>query len=122
MLFSLYPTITQNYLILSFVACLGTLQWVAAGNGKPEISLLGRWGLGRIGATAGMLMIMGGLSWFFAFTPGLFDPGLAGGELSTLFGAGGLSALLVARLAGLFWRRAGHSSASHKSYSSGPRS
>lgn len=105
MLFSLYPTITQNYFFLCFGACLGTLQWAAARNRKPAISWLGRWGLGRLGMGAGLLLVGGSLAWFFAVTPGLFSPGLAGGELSTLFVAGGLSALLVARLAGAFWQR-----------------
>jgi hypothetical protein len=48
-----------------------------------------------------------GFGWFFTFTPGLFSPGLAGGELTTLFGAGGLSALLVTRLAGGVWQKGG---------------
>lgn len=104
MLFSLYPTITHNYFMLCFVACLGTLQWAAARNRKPAISWLGPWGLGRPGLGVGLLLVVGSFSWFFAATPGLFAPGLAGGELSTLFVAGGLSALAVARLAGLFWQ------------------
>ena len=104
MLFSLYPTITQNYFILCFITCLGTLQWAAARNQKPAISVLGRWGLGRLGQGVGGLLVCTSLTWFFAATPGLFTPGLAGGELSSLFVAGGLSALLVARLAGEFWQ------------------
>jgi hypothetical protein len=104
MLFALYPTITQNYFILCFVACLGALQWTAARNRKPAISFLGRWGLGRLGRGVGSLLVCGSLTWFFAATPGLFAPGLAGGELSGLFVAGGLSAVLVARLAGEFWQ------------------
>jgi hypothetical protein len=104
MLFTLYPTITQNYFILCFVSCLGTLQWAAAHNHKPALSLLGRWGLGWAGKAVGLLLIGGSFSWFFAFTPNLFAPGLAGGELSTLFVAGGLCALLVTRLAGAFWQ------------------
>lgn len=104
MLFSLYPAITQNYFLLCFLACLGTLQWSAARQRKPALSWLGPWGLGRLGKGAGLLLVAGSLSWFFAATPGLFTPGLAGGELSSLFVGGGLSALLVARLAGEFWQ------------------
>jgi hypothetical protein len=104
MLFSLYPTITQNYFILCFVTCLGALQWAAARNRKPAISFLGRWGLGRLGRGVGSLLVCTGFIWFFTATPDLFTPGLAGGELSGLFVAGGLSALLVARLAGEFWQ------------------
>jgi len=106
MLFSLYPHLTQNYFILCFIVCLGTLQWIAARQRKPALSLLGRWGLGWPGGLLGFLLVSGGLSWFFAFTPGLFQPGLAGGELTLLFSAGGLSALLVARLAGSLWQKA----------------
>ncbi|MCK6624134.1 MAG: hypothetical protein L6R45_03040 [Anaerolineae bacterium] len=104
MLFSLYPTITQNYFFLCFVAVLGTLQWAAARNRKPAISLLGPRGLGRVGQSVGAFLICASFSWFFAATPGLFTPGLAGGELSTLFAAGGLSALATARLAGALWQ------------------
>lgn len=103
MLFWLYPHITQNYFILSFLLCLGTLQWTAARNHKPTISWLGMWGLGRSGRVVGAGLIGAGFIWFFTQTPGLFNQGLAGGELSTLFVTGGLSALAVARLAGAFW-------------------
>lgn len=105
MLFSLYPIISQNYFILSFIVCLGTLQWSAARNHKPALSLLGGWGLGRQGQLGGALLVFGAFGWFLAGTPGLLRPGLAGGELSLLFVAGGLAALGVARLAGAFWSR-----------------
>jgi hypothetical protein len=35
----------------------------------------------------------------------LFASGLAGGELSSLFAVGGLNALVVARLSGVFWQK-----------------
>ncbi|NJN98168.1 MAG: hypothetical protein HC875_30825 [Anaerolineales bacterium] len=104
MLFSLYPTITQNYFILCFFAVLGTLQWAAARSRKPAFSWLGLWGLGRAGQGVGLFLVCASLSWFFAATPGLFTPGLAGGELTTLFAVGGLSALAAARLAGALWQ------------------
>jgi hypothetical protein len=104
MLFSTYSLISQNYFILCFVVCLGTLQWAAVRNEKPELSLLGPWGLGRLGGILGALLVVAGFSWFFLRTPGLFRSGLAGGELTTLFAAGGLSALLTARLAGALWQ------------------
>jgi len=104
MLFSFYPTITKNYFVFCFIACLGALQWTAARNHRLKLSPLGPWGLGRIGTIIGTLLIVGGFSWFFVVTPGLFVSGLAGGELSTLFGAGGLSALLVTRLLNLLWQ------------------
>ena len=107
MLFSFYPTITQNYFILCFIICLGTLQWTAARNQKPALSFLGRWGLGRPGVMAGALLVVGGFIWFFTTTPGLLDSGLAGGELSTLFISGGLAALGVARLGSLLWQKVG---------------
>jgi hypothetical protein len=104
MLFLLYPTLTQHYFILCFVACLGILQWAAARTKNPAISWLGRWGLGRPGGGIGLLFIFSSFIWFFAATPGLFTPGLAGGELSILFAAAGMCALLVARLAGSLWQ------------------
>jgi hypothetical protein len=104
MLFSFYPTITQNYFIFCFVACLGILQWAAARNHKPTLSLLSRRGLGRLGQGLGLFLVCGSFGWFFTVTPGLFTPGLAGGELSTLFVAAGLCTLLVTRLAAIVWR------------------
>ena len=65
MLFSFYPLITQNYFICLFVVCLGTLQWVAARNRRLKLSPLGPWGLGRMGAIIGVLLIIGGFGWFF---------------------------------------------------------
>ncbi len=103
MLFSFYPTITQNYALLCFIVSLGTLQWSAARNNSLNLSLLGPWGLGWAGTMVGISLVVGGLSWFLASTPGLFEPGLAGGELSTLFGAGGLCALFITRLSGALW-------------------
>lgn len=105
MLFALYPLITQNYFILCFTVSLGALQWAAARNHKPALNLLGPWGLGLTGQLVGAGLVLGGFGWFFAATPGLFETGLAGGELSTLFSAAGLSALGVARLGGLFWQK-----------------
>ena len=105
MLFAIYPLITQNYFILCFIVSLGALQWAAARNRKPAINLLGSWGLGLIGQLVGVGLVLGGFGWFFAGTPGLFESGLAGGELSTLFSAASLSALAVARLGGLFWQK-----------------
>ncbi len=105
MLFALYPTITQHYFLLAFLTCLGTLQWIAARRGKLHLSLSGPWGLGRLGAGLGILCVITSFGWFFLATPGLFEPGLAGGELSTLFAAGGGCALVVTRLAGACWHK-----------------
>ena len=108
MLFSLYPTITQHYFILCFITSLGVLQWVAAKNRYVRLSLLGPIALGWPGVVIGLLAVVVGFGWFFTTTPGLFREGLAGGELSTLFGAGCLTALLVTRLAGRFWLQVAH--------------
>lgn len=105
MLFAQYPIITQNYFLLAFLTCLGTLQWIAARRGRPGLSLLGPWGLGWPGAILGMGCVVSSFGWFFLSTPGLFEPGLAGGELSTLFAAGGGCALVLARLAGALWQK-----------------
>lgn len=105
MLFANYPEITQNYFILCFLVSLGALQWVAARNRNNMLSLFGPWGFGRVGVMAGAALILSGFGWFFACTPGLFETGLAGGELSTLFAAGGLSALLLTRLMAALWQK-----------------
>ena len=104
MLFSLYPTITLNYFVLCVLTCIGTLQWSAARNNRIEISLLGRTGFGLPGQIIGAIVVLAAFAWFFATTPGLFTEGLAGGELSLLFGAGAVCALLITRLAGAFWQ------------------
>lgn len=105
MLFAQYPTITQNYFLLAFWACLGLLQWIAARRSHLGLSLLGSWGLGWGGPILGGLGVIISFGWFFHSTPGLFEPGLAGGELSTLFVAGGGCALVVTRLTGLWWQK-----------------
>ena len=104
MLFSLYPILTKHYFILCFVITLGILQWAAARNRKPALSFLGLWGLSWVGLICGGFLVGGGFIWFFTLTPGLFQSGLAGGELTILFSAGGLSGLAVARLLGAFWQ------------------
>jgi hypothetical protein len=104
MLFSLYPTLTRHYFILCFVVTVGVLQWAAARNDKPAISLLGPWGLSRAGQLAGLGLVSGGFAWFLAATPGFFDSGLAGGELSILFSLAGLSGLAFTRLLARFWQ------------------
>ena len=104
MLFSLYPTITLNYFVLCVLVCAGTLQWSAARNKQLKISLLGRAGFGLTGQIIGAIAVLVAFGWFFATTPGLFIEGLAGGELSLLFGAGATCALLITRLAGAFWQ------------------
>jgi hypothetical protein len=55
----------------------------------------------------GLSLAVAAFIWFFTATPGLFTSGLAGGELSSLFAAGGGCALLVTRLAGLLWQTVG---------------
>ena len=104
MLFLLYPTITLNYFVLCIFVCIGTLQWSAARNNRLEISLLGQAGFGLPGQIIGAIVVLATFGWFFTATPGLFIEGLAGGELSLLFGAGAVCALLITRLAGAFWQ------------------
>jgi hypothetical protein len=105
MLFSQYFEITLNYFLLAFLISLGTLQWVAARHQKSGLNLLGPWGNGWPGQGLGLLMVVASFTNFFLTTPGLFSPGLAGGELSLLFGAGGGCALLGTRLAGAWWQK-----------------
>ncbi|MGB8647983.1 MAG: hypothetical protein WCF84_22300 [Anaerolineae bacterium] len=84
--------LSLNYLIFCAVASLGTIQ-IAAGHARLRGLLLfspafSRWfGLGLVGAA---------YAWFFTIQPDLFIPGLAGGELFTLFLIGFVLATLFA--------------------------
>lgn len=106
-----------HYLILAFVASLGTLQIVAAHYGLRGLSLVGLprwpgWGYGLGGS-----LISGGFIWFFLVTPNVLSPGPAGSELMLLMGLGMAGALMFT----LVWAsireeiRAGRSDSLHES-------
>ncbi len=83
-----------HYLILAFLASLGTLQLVATCYELQGLSLIGlpRWS--RWGYILGSALIAGGFIWFFLNTPNLLSPGPAGSELMVLMGLGTAVALV----------------------------
>jgi len=70
-----------NYFILCLVALLGTLQFVAIRYRRRDLI----WLDGQPGIFLSMLLIAGSFIWFFVTDQEIFIPGLAGGELFTLF-------------------------------------
>jgi len=85
--------LATNYFLLAFVTTVGALQFVAArhrliGLSFIEVARKHIWGYLLAGA-----LIVGAFAWFFAATPEVFVPGLAGSELAILFGAAGICAL-----------------------------
>ena len=79
------PGMLQRYLLFTFVAVLGVLQLIAARYHWAGFSLLGRqrW---RWGYALGVILLGGAYLWFFGTVQALiFQPGLAGAELFTLF-------------------------------------
>jgi len=84
-----------SYLLLCALSCIGVLQIQAARQRLVGLSLWGGRGARWWGYAAGLLFIIGSFAGFYAFTPGIFVPGLAGSELAVLFAAGSILALVV---------------------------
>jgi pimeloyl-ACP methyl ester carboxylesterase len=86
-----------NYFLLAFVTIVGILQFVAARHKLMGLSL---WGTRSptLGYLLSAILTAGGFAWFFAATPEVFIPGLAGSELAILFGAAGICALAFTAL------------------------
>jgi pimeloyl-ACP methyl ester carboxylesterase len=84
--------LATHYFLLAFLSILGILQLVAARHKLIGLSL---WGSRKpaLGYLLGAVLTAGGFVWFFAATPEVFIPGLAGSELAVLFGAAGICAL-----------------------------
>ncbi len=87
------PALTLKYFSLCFLAITGALQIVAGKRGIEGLSLFPAsfhfWQL-----FLGLILIAGSFALFFAITPEVFTPGLAGSELIILFGCGGIASLL----------------------------
>jgi len=81
-----------KYFLLSFIAVVGVLQLMATSQKLVGLSLGGR--VSALGIPLGVSLVFGAFVWFFSTTPEVFSPGLAGAELSLLFGAGGLCAFM----------------------------
>jgi pimeloyl-ACP methyl ester carboxylesterase len=87
--------LTAKYLGLCFFASLGTLQLVAARYDFIDLALLDRRAQPLGGYLLGSVLVVGSFSVFFAITPEVFVPGLAGSELFTLFSLGATSSLII---------------------------
>ncbi len=77
-----------NYFVFCLTAILGTIQGVAVRYGRSDLV----WLEDRAGYAVSALMVAGSFVWFFTTDREIFIPGLAGGELFTLF----VSALVIA--------------------------
>ncbi|MFQ5811600.1 MAG: alpha/beta hydrolase family protein [Anaerolineae bacterium] len=90
--------LAAHYFFLAFLAILGVLQLVAA---RRKLIGLSLWGSRSPapGYLLGAVLTAGGFVWFFAATPEVFIPGLAGSELAILFGAAGICALAFTLIA-----------------------
>ncbi len=96
--------LAAHYFLLAFLSILGVLQLVAA---RHRLIGLALWGSKNPvpGYLLGAALTVGAFIWFFAATPLVFAPGLAGAELAVLFAAGGLCALAFAlTAASALWR------------------
>jgi hypothetical protein len=87
------PALALKYFSLCFLAVTGALQIAAGRRGIEGLSLLPAsfrfWQV-----LLGLALIAGSFAIFFAITPEVFTPGLAGSELIFLFGCGGIASLL----------------------------
>lgn len=89
------PGMAERYLLFAFVAVLGTLQLVAARYHWTGLSLLGR-RRRRWGYPLGVGLLASAYLWFFGTAqPLIFQPGLAGAELFTIFALSTLLAVAV---------------------------
>jgi hypothetical protein len=90
-LLRLLQTITAQYLMFVFPACVGAVQLAAARAGAERLLLLGRRGAS---AALGALLIVGGYVGFFARAP-YTSIGLEGAQLFGWFVATALAAVLA---------------------------
>jgi fermentation-respiration switch protein FrsA (DUF1100 family) len=87
------PHLATSYFLLAFVTIVGVLQLVAARHRLVGLTLVGKVMRPVWGYLVAAVLIVGAFAWFFATTPEVFTPGLAGSELAVLFGAAGICAL-----------------------------
>lgn len=83
-----------NYFAFCLVAILGTIQGVAVHYSRSDLL----WFEGRVGYAFSVLTVAGSFIWFFLAEQEIFIPGLAGGELFTLFVAAFVVAIPVTRI------------------------
>ena len=90
-----------NYFIFCLVAILGTLQAVAVRYARGDLV----WFEGQGGYGLSALMIVGSFIWFFVTDKEIFIPGLAGGELFTIFVVAFIVAVPITRLVAFAFAR-----------------
>jgi hypothetical protein len=90
-----------HYFIFSLVGILGTIQGVAVRYHRRDLVWLDR----RKGYALSALMVAGSFVWFFLVDQDIFIPGLAGGELFTLFAAAFVVAVPITRAIAFFAAR-----------------
>lgn len=86
-----------DYFFFCFAAILGTIQGVAVRYSRLDLL----WFHGRFGYAFGLLTVAGSFIWFFLSDQEIFIPGLAGGELFTLFVAAFIVAVPTTRIGAL---------------------
>lgn len=90
-----------NYFLFCLAAILGTIQGVAVFYARYDLL----WFQGRLGYVFSLLTVMSSFVWFFLTDQEIFIPGLAGGELFTLFVAAFVVAVPVTRVVAFFTAR-----------------
>ena len=90
-----------NYFVLCLGAILGTIQGVAVRYSRSDLI----WLQERAGYALSALMVAGSFVWFFLTDQEIFIPGLAGGELFTLFIAALVVAIPLTRVVAFFAAR-----------------
>lgn len=87
------PGMAERYALFTFLAVLGVLQLIAARYRWEGFSILGRQRR-RWGYVIGVVLLGGAYLWFFGTSQVLiFQPGLAGAELFTVFSVSTLSSV-----------------------------
>ncbi len=90
-----------HYFTFCLAAILGTIQGVALRYRRADLL----WVDGYLGYTLSALTIAGSFVWFFLTDQEIFIPGLAGGELFTLFVVAFVTAAPLTRLVAFFAAR-----------------
>lgn len=83
-----------HYFFLCLVAILGIIQGVAARYARRDLI----WMEGQVGYGLCALLVAGSFVWFFVTDEDIFIPGLAGGELFSIFVAAFIAAVPVTRI------------------------
>jgi len=87
------PHLAMNYFLLGFVTIVGALQFVAARHRLIGLALTGSVRKPVWNYLLAVVLSVVPFVWFFADTPEVFTPGLAGSELALLFGTAGVCAV-----------------------------